>query len=484
MESVVASFESTVDDALGPLDAGSLLLVSVSGGADSTALLLALAALRQKRHFKLRCVHVDHGLRPAVETAADRRAVLALCADLRVSCRIAAVPRGRIAATAKAEGIGLEAAARKFRRRVWKRELRRTGAALLAVGHTRDDALETALLRFLRGSGPAGLALMPVRRSPILRPLLNLTRSDVLAYLSARGVSYRTDSTNADTAFLRNRIRALLVPLLDERFSGWRGAVPAGADTQRRLADFLKTESDRRIRWEYFEDPPGTVGLRCAADSFYPQAAILREEALYAGINRLRGELRRRARGLPAADAPRRASAPPRRAALRRFAAGTLATLDLGGLRLERRGPWVRLAAAVPLERSFALLIRGPGAYALAGGLLRVEADAGAVDPADDSGFSAEPPIVVRRPFPEDRIRSGGRLRRLGEVLDRTERSRYTDSVVAEDRAGIAAVVNPRRDAPESVVRRDSSGAAATSGPYLRVYWQPAHETGYSLSRG
>jgi tRNA(Ile)-lysidine synthase len=205
---------------------GETLVVALSGGADSVALLDALALLRRPRGFRLVAAHLDHGLRPsAVDDAA-------FCSSL---CERLGVPlhtgRADVRARAARDGRGLEDAARRERYAFLRRVLRTEAAAALAVAHTRDDQAETLLLRLLRGAGASGLAAMRPRRGRLLRPLLAVPREDVLAHLRARSLEWREDPSNADPAHLRNRVRLELLPYLEQRFNPSARAVVARAAT-------------------------------------------------------------------------------------------------------------------------------------------------------------------------------------------------------------------------------------------------------------
>jgi tRNA(Ile)-lysidine synthase len=243
------SFEAGVLKGLGAMSGGMTLLAAVSGGADSSAMLVALSRLREAGGFTLRVAHVEHGIRPAGESRGDARAVEALCTGLGLPCRVLSVPAGAVARYALRRGTGIEAAARRFRYRLLWKEALRCGAGALVTAHTGDDSLELCLMRILRGSGPAGLRRMPGRRDfagfsrgpgLILRPLLAFSRADVEAYLRGQGIPWCNDATNADERFLRNRIRLSLVPLLNEKFPGWKGGLEALGDTQALAADFIE----------------------------------------------------------------------------------------------------------------------------------------------------------------------------------------------------------------------------------------------------
>ena len=391
------AFEAAVAAGLGSWPAGTVLLAAVSGGADSTAMLAAVAALRDGS-FDLRCVHVEHGIRSAAESRGDAAAVEAFCADLAVPCLVVSIPPGRIARTAKRRGLGLEAAARLYRHSAWNAEARRIGAAKILVAHTRDDLLETALMRVLRGSGPAGLAAMPRENGALLRPLLETTRADVAAYLAERGLPYRTDSTNADPAFLRNRIRLKLIPCLDEFFPSWRKTLADLAETQRLVAEFLEAEAAARIPWE--EEAGERPRRLTDRDNFFSRPVILREEALFAALDRFS-----RGTGVK----------PPRRRSLRVFARGKAGSLDLGRLVLQSDARSVSLTLPRRGERGFALLIKEPGIYKLKWLRFRVFPGESSF-PAQGRGFFACPPVVLRRRYPGDCITRDGRKHRGEEI--------------------------------------------------------------------
>lgn len=192
-------------------------IVAVSGGADSVALLRALRACRAN------CLvaHVNHQLR-GEESDGDEQFVRELCATLGIECR---VTRADVAALATSDN--LESTARRVRYDFFAEVAREVNATWIATAHTADDQAETVLHRLIRGTGLQGLRGI-ARTKPatatantsetatphIIRPLLAVTRDDVIAHLAEIRQPYRTDSTNADTRFTRNRIRHELLPLL------------------------------------------------------------------------------------------------------------------------------------------------------------------------------------------------------------------------------------------------------------------------------
>jgi tRNA(Ile)-lysidine synthase len=314
-----------------------------------------------------------------------------------------------------------------------KAEARRVGAAKTLVAHTRDDLLETALMRVFRGSGPAGLAAMPRETSSVLRPLLGIGRADALAYLSERGIPYRTDSTNADPAFLRNRIRLKLIPCLDEFFPSWRQALAGLAETQRLVADFLADESAARIPWE--EEAGAEPRRLTGRNNFFSQPQILREEALFTALDRLAGK--------KGADLK-----PPRRSSLRVFAQGKAGSLDLGRAALKTDAGRIVLQAPRRGEGGFSLLIKEPGIYKLKWLCVRaLPGKAGERSPsAKGRGFFACPPVALRGQYPGDFVIRNGRKRRGAEM------GKVGELITVEDALGPVAFINRGRDGSVAVL--------------------------------
>ncbi len=211
------------------------VLVGVSGGADSVALVLALHDLgRSGLAVALAVAHLHHGLR---ETTADEDEVFVknLAAKLGLPCT---VNRADVRAEAERDGVGIEEAARNARRRFLIAAARSADARKVALGHTADDRAETVLFNILRGTGLEGLAalgphtiLAPEDEIAIIRPLLDVSRAEVRAFLEVRGQAWREDETNEDPAFARNRLRREVLPLLRE------AANPKVDEALLRLAD-------------------------------------------------------------------------------------------------------------------------------------------------------------------------------------------------------------------------------------------------------
>ncbi len=184
---------------------GDPLVVAVSGGPDSSALLHVLAGLSAELRLGLTAVGVDHGLRPGAARELD--GVEALAGSLRV-------PFERVIIR-EPPGASLQAWARGVRYRALHLAASRVGARLIATGHTADDQAETVLARLLRGGGLRGLGgIDPARGDGVVRPLIDCRRAALRDYLTRSGVSFATDPTNSDLRFERSRLREQILPSL------------------------------------------------------------------------------------------------------------------------------------------------------------------------------------------------------------------------------------------------------------------------------
>src|SRR5436190_8436088 len=214
---------------------GSRVLVGLSGGADSVALLLLLRELEQDGVLTVAgAAHLNHQLR-AEEADGDEAFCAALAARLEVPFR---GERIDVAARARAQKRSIEDAARVARYDFFARAATGLAADVIAVAHTKEDQAETFLLRLLRGAGTRGLSAILPRAGRVVRPLLEIARADLRAYLAARGESFREDSSNADVGIPRNRVRHELIPYLESQFS------PAVTDVLARDAALARQDED------------------------------------------------------------------------------------------------------------------------------------------------------------------------------------------------------------------------------------------------
>ncbi len=211
------------------------LLVGLSGGPDSVALLLAAKAWSNEVGAPLAAAHFNHRLRPG-EADRDAGFCRSLCAQLDIFLHEAAQdPRP----VARSRGQGLEEAARHLRRRFFQKILAENSSLhCAATGHHRDDQVETVIMRLFRGTGPAGLrGILPVS-GHVIHPLLQVGRSEIIAFLEEVGQPWRTDATNLEGENVRARIRRELLPLARGIFGPGSENVPA------RLADLLQQDME------------------------------------------------------------------------------------------------------------------------------------------------------------------------------------------------------------------------------------------------
>lgn len=234
------------------LSAGDIVVAGVSGGADSVCLLLVLYALQKEIPFSLSVVHVNHLIRP--EAGQDAAFVEDLCKRLGVSFHLV---EKDVAGIAAKEGISTEEAGRQVRYAAFEEVLlgkvpaKEEGRARIAVAHSLNDRAETMLFHLFRGSGLAGLSsIRPVRKGEgkpdIIRPLLCLTRKEIEDFLTGRGMSWCTDSTNAEDTYTRNRIRHHILPYAEKEIAG--GVVTNmgyAADILSETADFVQAETKK-----------------------------------------------------------------------------------------------------------------------------------------------------------------------------------------------------------------------------------------------
>jgi len=197
------------------LPQGGTVLVALSGGGDSVALLHLLRDLREHTTVRIAgAAHLNHRLRAAADE--DERFCRDLAARLDVPI---VVEHADVAALARARAMSIEEAGHHARKEFLARAAAALAADAVATGHTRDDQAETFLLRLIRGAGARGLAGIHPRAGCFIRPLLDISRAELREYLAARGIAYREDESNEDVAVVRNRIRHRLIPHLRDQWS-------------------------------------------------------------------------------------------------------------------------------------------------------------------------------------------------------------------------------------------------------------------------
>ena len=232
---------------------GAAVLCALSGGADSMYLVCRLL----EGGVSVKCAHYNHHLR---ETARrDEAFVRGWCADRGIPL---IVGDGEVAAEADRTGQGVEETARRMRYAFLEETAEREGCRLIATGHHAGDQAETVLMNLIRGSGRKGLCGIPERRGNIIRPMLSISRKEIEAYLTARGIPHVEDETNGDMSYTRNRVRHELLPLLEELNPRAAEHICAAADRLREDEEELSRQG--RELAALAEETAG--GLSAAAD--------------------------------------------------------------------------------------------------------------------------------------------------------------------------------------------------------------------------
>ncbi|MEN6348250.1 MAG: tRNA lysidine(34) synthetase TilS [Syntrophomonas sp.] len=212
---------------------GDFIILGISGGPDSMALLCIMKELQKELDFKIAVAHLNHGLRPEAEN--EEKLVREYCTDWEIAFYAKTLD---IRAIAGQEKKSLEEAGRDYRYQFFYELLTGLKASKIATAHHKDDMAETVLLHLLRGSGIKGLrGIMPVKDS-LIRPLLVLSKSEIEAWLNKKQINYCIDSSNYELSYLRNRIRHQLIPLLQNDYN------PRIVETLNRLADIAREEND------------------------------------------------------------------------------------------------------------------------------------------------------------------------------------------------------------------------------------------------
>ncbi len=267
---------------------GAAVLVGVSGGPDSVALLHVLLCLAPEYGWRLAVAHLNHGLRPAADD--DAGFVAALAAKLKLDCHL---QKKDVAGFCARRRLSLEEAGRLARYAFFEDVAVRHGFDKIALGHQADDNAELVLMFILRGSGSLGLAgIPPVRAKRIIRPLIRLSRREILEVLEAAALAFVTDRSNRDSRFMRNRIRNQLMPRLrDSCNPRVSAALNRLAEIQRQEHLWIEEVADALYRDARLPAPAGTLRLSLSRLARHPVAAQRR--ILRKAIGDIKGDLRR-----------------------------------------------------------------------------------------------------------------------------------------------------------------------------------------------
>ena len=243
---------------------GQAVLIGVSGGADSVALLCGTQTLAVEYNCHVVAAHLNHSLRGDASNE-DARFVADLAERLQIPCHIG---HRDVSQEADASGVGLEEAARRARYEFLVEAADRANCSMIATAHTADDQVETLLHHIVRGSGLGGLRGMPFTRPltqnvRLVRPLLEARREQIEAWVTELGQAYCVDATNTDTRMTRNRIRHELLPLLRSQFnSNIDGCLLKLGEQAAAAHDVIMTLAEERLSEALIEQTPRVVRLR------------------------------------------------------------------------------------------------------------------------------------------------------------------------------------------------------------------------------
>ncbi len=251
---------------------GDGVVVGVSGGADSTALFVLLSEMGEEWGLALHVVHVHHGLRGG-EADEDEAFVRKMVEGRASSYRLV---KEDVRGLAHDEGLTLEEAGRLVRYKAFHHRMEEVGGRKIAVAHNQNDQAETVLFQLCRGSGLRGLTGMAPVTGAVVRPLLCADRGEIEGYLRDRGVRHRQDSTNADDAYTRNRIRNQAIPLLESSVSqGVVGHIARAAGLLRECQEYIEISVEERFQ----RIVKGEAGLYSyKASDFLREETVLQKE--------------------------------------------------------------------------------------------------------------------------------------------------------------------------------------------------------------
>jgi len=251
------------------------VLLAVSGGSDSMALLEIVAGLAATLDLTMQVGCIDHGLR--AEAGAEQQLVRAAAARHGAQFHARSIDPGR----------GDESTLRRQRHRALREIAAAAGCRFILLGHTADDQIETMLLRFLRGAGPGGLAGMRALRGPFVRPLLGLRRAELRRLLALREVGWAEDASNLSERYARGRLRTAVLPAIEAAFG--RGAIDHLLDVAPRWRaddDYIEAEALRLLA---YASRRGGSGPELDVEALESFPASLRSRALRAWIRTVTG---------------------------------------------------------------------------------------------------------------------------------------------------------------------------------------------------
>lgn len=252
-KSFINDFENEFSTSINSELKNKTILLAVSGGADSMAMLKCCIELITKYHWKLFVVTINHRIRSEKQSRGDAEFVNEFCKKNNIECKIVDAEYGEIQKISTIRNKGIEEAARFFRYNQFEKIANIIKADSIFLAHNQNDQLETIFQRFIQGTYGSGSCGIPVKRDLFFRPLLTISRERILEYLKIYKIKYRIDKTNNDNQYYRNKIRNKIFPCFNKLFTGWQTSVIHGIEKRKLDEDYFE-QIVNQYKWSYSEN--------------------------------------------------------------------------------------------------------------------------------------------------------------------------------------------------------------------------------------
>ncbi len=271
---------------------GDSILVSISGGPDSTFLVHMLYGLKDEFNLTLYGFCLDHMTRNG-RSALDAAFVKKLCKKLDIRLFSEKIDARK---WCRANKLSFQAGARKLRSSRLKEILRKYNISKIAVGHNSDDNIETFLMRLIRGAGTRGLSGIKPVSGNIIRPLINTSREDIMQYLEGHDIQYCVDHTNLENVYFRNKVRNKLIPFIRENFfKNFRSSVLRSIGILRDEDDFLKKYSSKLLeeiaRFSKSKDGKNIIYIKIPIEPILSSSVAIRRRIITSATEKILGHL-------------------------------------------------------------------------------------------------------------------------------------------------------------------------------------------------
>ena len=265
------------------IETGDKLVLGVSGGPDSTAMLHILNELKNKINFEIVVAHINHMIREEAE--ADEEYVKNMCNKMNVEFYSKRIDVQKLANTNKA---GLEETGRKVRYEFFEEVLKNTKSNKIAIAHNKNDKAETVLMNILRGSGIQGLSGIELKNKHYIRPLLECERNEIEDYCKEKTLNPRIDKTNFENEYTRNKVRNIVIPYIQKEFNpNIIEAINRLSELTKQEDEYLKTETKKAYNTILVEEKPEEIILNLK--SFNMQEKLIKSRIIMYSISKIFG---------------------------------------------------------------------------------------------------------------------------------------------------------------------------------------------------